>query len=146
MGKKKKDEKVDQLVKCIAGAILDKKGKNVVSLEIGRLPNAVCKYFVICNADSTTQVGAIADNVEEKTLSQLNEKVWQSAGHENSFWIVLDYIDVVVHVFQTEWRNYYRLEELWADAAMQRYTDEPEIIKEKTKSNKNNRTLSGVIQ
>ena len=114
--KKKKTNNSDELLACIVDAIQEKKGKNVISMEIGNLPNAVCKYFVICNADSTTQVNAIADNIEFRTTENLKEKVYKSAGYENAIWIVLDYVDIVVHVFQSEWRNFYRLENLWADA------------------------------
>lgn len=114
--KKKKTNNSEELLLCVIDAIQEKKGNNIVSLEIGSLPNAVCNYFVICNADSTTQVNAIADNIEVKTAEKLKEKVFRSAGYENSIWIVLDYVDVVVHIFQTEWRNFYKLEDLWADA------------------------------
>lgn len=114
--KVKKTSSTEDLLTCIVDAIKEKKGKNIVSLEIGALPNSVCKYFVFCNADSTTQVDAIANNIEDKVLVELGEKVYRSDGYQNAIWIVLDYIDIVVHVFQTEWRNYYRVEALWADA------------------------------
>jgi len=130
MGKKKKTSEVEPLVKCIVDAILDKKAKEVTSLEIGTLPNAVCDYFIICHADSTTQVHAIADNIEVKVRENLNEKVWKSAGYDNSIWVVLDYVNVVVHIFQTEWRTFYKLEELWADAQTEYYTDEPKSLPE----------------
>lgn len=138
MGKKKDALKVESLVNCVVDAILDKKGKEVTSLEIGKLPNAVCDYFIICHADSTTQVHAIAENIEIKVREKLNERVWKSAGHDNSIWIVLDFVNVVVHVFQTEWRYFYKIEELWADAQSRTYTDEPvaEVKKTKPKSKK----------
>jgi ribosome-associated protein len=117
----KKPSNTEDLLTCIVDAIQEKKGKNIVSLEIGTLPNAVCKYFVFCNADSTTQVDAIANNIEEKVLEKQGEKVYRSDGYQNAIWIVLDYIDIVVHVFQTEWRDYYRVEALWADAKAIRY-------------------------
>lgn len=113
--RKKKTSSTDLLLACVVEAIQEKKGENVVSLEIGSLPNAVCRHFVVCNANSTAQVSAIADNIELRTLEKLNEKVFKSAGYENSIWIVLDYVDIVVHIFQTEWRAFYKLEELWAD-------------------------------
>lgn len=115
MGKRKK-ESTDKLHSCIIDAIIEKKGQDIVSLELGKLPNAICKHFIICHAESTTQVAAIAENIEEKVIENLQEKVWQKGGYENSIWVVLDYIDVVVHVFQTEWRQFYKLEDLWADA------------------------------
>lgn len=116
-----KSEKSEDLLAQVIAAIQDKKGKNIISLQIGSLPNAVCDYFVICNADSTTQVGAIADNVEDKLVDKFKEKAFHRAGYENALWIVLDYVDIVVHIFQTEQRDFYKLEELWADAAIQHY-------------------------
>lgn len=119
----KNTSNTEELLSCIVDAIQEKKGKNIVSLEIGVLPNAVCKYFVFCNADSTTQVDAIANNIEDKVLEKLGEKVYRSDGYQNAIWIVLDYIDIVVHVFQTEWRDYYRVEALWADAKTVHYDE-----------------------
>ncbi|MBC7124361.1 MAG: ribosome silencing factor [Bacteroidales bacterium] len=119
----KKTSNTEDLLTCIVDAIQEKKGENVVSLEIGALPNAVCKYFVFCNADSTSQVDAIANNIEDKVLEKLGEKVYRSDGYQNAIWIVLDYVDIVVHVFQTEWRNYYRVEALWADAKATQYEE-----------------------
>jgi ribosome-associated protein len=138
MGKKRKVLDVESLVESIVDAILDKKGKEVTSLEIGKLPNSVCDYFIICHADSTTQVHAIAENIEVKVNQNLNEKVWKSAGYDNSIWVVLDYVNVVVHIFQTEWRSFYKIEELWADAQTKHYTDEPvsEVVKPKVRSKK----------
>jgi len=125
--KKKKTNNSSELLSCIIDAVQDKKGKNLISLEIGSLPNAVCNHFVICNAESTTQVNAIADNIEGKVREKLNEKVYRSAGYENSIWIVLDYVDIVVHVFQTEWRSFYKLEDLWADAKVTAYGEQESI-------------------
>ena len=77
-----------------------------------------------CNADSTTQVEAIARGIEEKTLADLGEKVWRIEGITNSVWVVVDYGDVLVHIFQTELRDFYKLEQLWADAPATRYESE----------------------
>ena len=134
------DEKV--LIEVIAQAIQDKKGKGVVSLDLTGMDGAICSHFVVCNADSTTQVAAIADSVEEavfqrlgewpwrvegieeKVFEELREKVHRIEGMNNAVWVAVDYIDVVVHIFQTELRDYYKLEELWADAPMVEYNDE----------------------
>ena len=127
---RKKIENSEKLLNTIIESIDDKKGNDIVSLELGELPNAICKYFVICHADSTTQVSAIADNVEDKAIEHCGEKVWQKGGYENSIWIILDYVDVVVHIFQTEWRQFYKLEGLWADAKRINYkTDESGKVK-----------------
>lgn len=133
MVKKREVLKAEPLVNCIVDAILDKKGKEVMSLEIGKLPNAICDYFIICHADSTTQVHAIAENIEVKVREMFDEKVWKSAGYDNSIWVLLDFVNVVVHVFQTEWRGFYKIEELWADAQAKYYTDEPQPEVKKTK-------------
>lgn len=122
-GKKGNADETIQLLKSIVDAIEEKKGLDVVSIEIGELQNAVCDYFVICHANSTTQVDAIAGNIEFKTLELQNQRVYRSSGYENAIWIVLDYIDIVVHVFLSEWRNYYKIEELWADGKLCRYSD-----------------------
>ena len=110
---------MDKLIETIVSAIEDKKGKNIVSLDLSGFDGAICSQFVVCNADSTTQVAAIAAGIEEKVLEELGEKVWRIEGQQNALWIAMDYVDVVVHIFQTELRSFYRLEELWADAPMQ---------------------------
>ncbi len=112
---------MEKLIETIVGAIEDKKGKNIVSLDLSGFDGAVCSAFVVCNADSTTQVAAIADGIEEKVQETLGEKVWRVEGQQNAVWIAMDYVDVVVHIFQTELRDFYRLEELWADAPLTRY-------------------------
>ena len=112
---------MEKLIETIVDAIEDKKGKNIVSLDLSGFDGAICSYFVVCNADTTTQVAAIADSVEEKVLEVLGEKVWRIEGQQTALWIALDFVDVVVHVFTTELREFYKLEELWADAPITRY-------------------------
>ncbi|MFA6335113.1 MAG: ribosome silencing factor [Bacteroidales bacterium] len=115
----KKLENIDTDIvelKCIAEAMLDKKGNNVCSLNLKKIGTAISDYFVVCNADSTPQVLAIADNIEEMMYNKCNRKVVRMQGRENAFWIILDYTNIVVHIFQTEYRLFYRLEDLWADA------------------------------
>ena len=129
--KKKATPKIKRIssVDVIAQAMLDKKAKEVISLDLSELGTAICDHFVIANADSTTNILAIADNVEKEMYEQLKETPFRVQGKENAFWIILDYVDVVVHVFQTEYRQFYRLEELWADAKCETYTDEPKQSK-----------------
>ena len=110
-------------IKVIANAMLEKKGIDVVSLDLRAIGTAISDYFIVCNADSTTNVNAIADNVEDRMIEKCGRKVLRSQGKENSFWIILDYGDIVVHIFQTEYREFYRLESLWADAARTEYSD-----------------------
>lgn len=112
---------MDKLVNAIVGAIQNKKGKNIVSLDLSKFDGAICSAFVLCNADSTTQVAAIAAGIEDEVAEKTGQKVWRIDGQQNALWIAMDYTDVIVHIFQTEMRDYYRLEELWADAPATRY-------------------------
>ena len=111
-------------VKVIAEAMLEKKGQGVLSLNLKKIGTAISDYFVVCNADSTTNVLAIADNVEDRMIERCKRKVIRSQGRENALWVILDYGDIVVHVFQTAYRDFYRIEDLWADAARTDYSDE----------------------
>ncbi|MDR2026348.1 MAG: ribosome silencing factor [Prevotellaceae bacterium] len=105
-----------KLIDTIVFAMQSKKAENIVHLNLDKLSKSVCSSFIVTSADSTVQVRAIADNVEEEVLKKLDEKVWRRQGDENALWIILDYGSVVVHVFQTQCRKYYALEDLWADA------------------------------
>lgn len=110
-------------LKVIADAMLDKKGQEVVSLDLRPIGTAISDYFIVCNADSAPAVVAIADHVEEKMMEHCRRKVTRTQGKENAFWVILDYGDIVVHVFQTPYRSFYRLEDLWADAERTVYED-----------------------
>jgi ribosome-associated protein len=112
---------MEKLLEAVVEAIKDKKGKNIVSLDMGGVDGAICSHFVICNADSTAQVAAIAAGVEEEVEKKLGTRVWRVDGAANALWIAMDYIDVVVHIFQTEMRSFYKLDELWADAPLTKY-------------------------
>lgn len=113
----------EKLLLAIVEGIQEKKGKRIISLDFKKIENAICKYFVICEGDSTTQVAAISDSVVEYTLKKIGTKVWKTAGYENAEWIILDYADIMVHVFQPHVRNYYDIEELWADCKIKEYND-----------------------
>ncbi|MBO5693185.1 MAG: ribosome silencing factor [Tidjanibacter sp.] len=113
-----------KLIENIVAAIQDKKGHNIVSLDLGELEGTICDAFVICNADSTTQVDAIADGIVEALEEKLGEKPRRVEGKTNAVWVAVDYVDVMVHIFLTPLRDYYRLEQLWADAPATRYESE----------------------
>ena len=115
------------VLKVITDAMLEKKGQQVVSLDLSSIGTAISDYFVVCNADSTTAVAAIADNIIVRMEEKCGRKVLRMQGLENDFWIILDYGDIVVHVFLTQYREFYRLEALWADAERVEYTDEPVV-------------------
>ena len=94
----------------------EKKAKEIVCLDLRNINNAVSDFFVICHGDSNTQVDAIADSVEFEIKKAIGENPWHREGFENAEWILLDYVNVVIHVFQKPQRDFYRLEDLWADA------------------------------
>ena len=110
-------------LKVIADAMLEKKAQDVVSLDLRSIGTAISDHFIVCNADSTPAVVAIADNVEDRMIEKCKRKVVRTQGKENAYWVILDYGDIVVHVFQTPYRSFYRLEDLWADAEKTVYED-----------------------
>ncbi len=111
-------------ISVIVEAMLDKKAKNVVSLDLRKIGTSISDYFVVCNADSTTQVVAISDNVEGKMEELCGRGAIRKQGRENAFWVILDFANIVVHIFKSEYRDFYRLEDLWDDAVKTNYEDE----------------------
>ena len=101
--------------------IQEKKGNDIVRLDLRNIHSSVADYFIVCHADSTTQVKAIANSVEEEIFKALKIEPRRKEGKQFGEWILLDYIDVIVHVFKTEKREFYGIEELWGDAEMQSY-------------------------
>jgi ribosome-associated protein len=106
------------LLENIIEGILEKKGREIIDLDLSKVHNAFSDHFIICHADSNTQVSAIADSVEKKVREELNEKVGHREGLDNAMWVLLDYYNIIVHIFQKEYRDYYCLEELWGDATI----------------------------
>ncbi len=111
---KERDTKI--LIDTIVDGIQDVKGQNISVLNLSELPNAVADFFIICSGDSSTQVESIAQSVVRKTRTELREKPWHEEGTRNAEWVLLDYVNVVVHVFYKDIREFYNLESLWADA------------------------------
>ena len=107
---------IPPLVKTVIFGIEEKKGENIVCLDLRKINNRVCDFFIVCDANSGTQVSAIAYSVKEEMKKKLSELPYHAEGFQNSEWILLDYITVVVHVFQKETRYFYNIEGLWADA------------------------------
>lgn len=99
----------------------EKKGNDLVRLDLRGVNSSVTDYFVICHADSTTQVKAIANSVEEEIYKALQQEPWRKEGLEHGEWILLDYIDVVIHIFRTDKREFYGVEDLWGDAEIKSY-------------------------
>ena len=115
--------KKNSLKDIVVESIKDRKGKDIIVLDLRKLEQSVADYFVICHGDSSTQVDAITENIDRETRTQLQEHPLHKEGTDNMQWVLLDYGDVVVHIFQDEYRGFYNLEDLWADA-------EKEVIKE----------------
>ena len=108
----------DALISHIIAGVEDVKGDDITILDLRELDNTVTSYFVICNGTSNTQVNAIVNSVQRKVSKQLQENAWHIEGASQGEWVLMDYVDVVVHVFQKSIREHYDLEGLWGDAKM----------------------------
>lgn len=108
--------KNSKILKAIIHAIQEKKGEAVVMLDLRRIPEAVADFFIICEASSQVQVRAIADYVEDHLKQSLGETPYRHEGMQTAHWVLVDYVNVVVHVMQPETRRFYKLEEMWSDA------------------------------
>ncbi|HVX49989.1 MAG TPA: ribosome silencing factor [Chitinophagaceae bacterium] len=110
-----------KIFKCIIKAIGEKKGENIVSLDLRKIPEAVADFFVICEASNTTQLKAISDFIEDTVKEQCGELPYRHEGQQARQWIIIDYVNIVVHVMHTETRKFYKLEEMWSDAELEEY-------------------------
>ena len=110
--------KNSKLLKIIIQAIQEKKGENVVSLDLRKIHEAVADFFIICEANSHVQVRAIANAVEEEVKKVCGELPYRHEGHQALQWVLIDYVNVVIHIFQPEIRRFYKLEEMWSDGDM----------------------------
>ena len=112
----KKNKNKDLLLSTIIKGIEDVKGNDIDILDLRELENTVCDYFIICNGTSNTQVNAIVNSVQRLVSRELKDMPWHVEGSENGEWVLMDYVDIVVHVFQKHIREYYNIEALWGDA------------------------------
>ena len=112
----------EQLTALIIEAMEDAKAKNIVVIDLQDIDHAITNYFVICHGTSKPQLEAIADRVIEKSIKNLKAKPWHKEGFENAEWILLDYVDVVVHIFREDRREFYQLEKLWADGKITKHS------------------------
>jgi ribosome-associated protein len=116
---KKKADEAEVLLGSVIKGIFEKKGQNVLKIDLRKLENTITDYFVICHAATGTQVSAICDSVEDTVRKESGLKPLHIEGLENSFWVLVDYGYVIVHIFLEEYRNFYSLESLWADAGIE---------------------------
>lgn len=111
-----KKEQIDQLITHIIQGIEEVKGYDIDIIDLREIENTVCDYFIVCSGNSNTQVDAIESSVRKVVSKALQDKPWHVEGLENSQWVLMDYVDVVVHIFQKQIREYYDIESLWGDA------------------------------
>ncbi len=112
----KKNTTPDQLITTVIAGIEDVKGKEIAILDLRELENTVCDYFIVCEGTSNTQVNAIVNSIQKRVSKELKDNPWHVEGSDNAEWILMDYVNVVVHVFQKHIREYYDIESLWGDA------------------------------
>ena len=112
----KQNASADELIALILHGIEEVKGRDTNLLDLREIENTVCDYFVICNGTSNTQVNAIVNSIQKSVSKGIKDKPWHVEGSENAEWVLLDYVNVVVHVFQKQVREFYDIEGLWGDA------------------------------
>lgn len=112
----KGNSSADQLIATILTGIEEVKGKEITILDLRALENTVCDYFIICEGTSNTQVNAIVNSIQKQVSKTIKDKPWHIEGTDNAEWVLMDYVNVVVHVFQKHIREYYDIESLWGDA------------------------------
>jgi ribosome-associated protein len=115
--------RASKIFKTIIKAIQDKKGEHIVSLDLRKIPEAVADYFIICQANSNTQLKAIADFIEVETKDKCGENAYKHEGRQAQQWILIDYVNIVVHIMLPETRKFYQLEEMWSDALGMEHKD-----------------------
>lgn len=113
--------KNSKIFKTILRAIQEKKGENTVSLDLRKIPEAVADFFIICEANNLPQVRAITDFVEDQVKKECGELPYHHEGKQNFHWVLVDYVNVVVHIMMPETRKFYKLEEMWSDAPLEEY-------------------------
>ncbi|MDF1570475.1 MAG: ribosome silencing factor [Bacteroidales bacterium] len=113
-----------EMLGVILDALKEKKGKDIVTIDLREVENAICDHFVICQGNSTTQVDALSDSVHRKVKKELNTAAHHVEGKNNSLWVLMDYSDIVVHIFLEEQRTFYNLEDVWADGVLSRIDDD----------------------
>ena len=128
---KKSQASASTLIRYAIKGIEEKKGNEIVCINLKKIPNNACDYFVICEGNSRTQVQAIAGSVEEFVEKNSGARPWHVEGLENGEWVLMDYVDVAVHIFQREARSHYNLENMWADADVKKLNGEIKEPKKK---------------
>lgn len=124
MSKEKSSVDPKILVDVVISALQDVKAENIVSIDLRETEHSVCDFFVICTGTSNTHVNALSKSVEREVKTAMQEKPWHAEGSNNAQWVLLDYVNTVVHIFQEETREFYNIEELWGDGKFTHHEDD----------------------
>ena len=123
MTKQKSDLNSGKLTEAIIRGIQEKKGLSIVTMDLRNVGNAFCDFFIVCHGSSTRQVDSIADSIIDEVHKSIGEKPLTTEGKRNAEWVLIDFVNVVVHIFQEKLRDHYAIEDLWADASIQRIAE-----------------------
>ena len=115
--------KNSKIIKTIIAAIQEKKGEHIISLDLRKINEAVADFFIICEASNQPQIKALADNVQDRVKEKCGEDPYHHEGRQKLQWVLIDYVNVVVHIMLPENRKFYSMEEMWSDAASEEHTD-----------------------
>lgn len=113
----------EKLSNAVVKGMQEKKASNIIVMDLREVKNAIADFFIVCSGNSDTQLDAIADSVDEQVSKELHQDPWHQEGKENKEWMLLDYVDVVAHIFKKEKREFYALENLWGDAKIKTLED-----------------------
>lgn len=113
----------EKLSNAVVKGMQEKKASNIIVMDLRDVKNAIADFFIVCSGNSDTQLDAIADSVDEQVSKELHQDPWHQEGKENKEWMLLDYVDVVAHIFKKEKREFYALENLWGDAKIKTLED-----------------------
>ena len=119
----KKLDETNIILKHIVNIIQDAKGEEVISLDLRKIESAICKYFIICTGTSSTHVNSIESKIKKTISRNLGEKPWHTEGNNVGEWVLMDYYDIIVHVFQEKTRKFYNIEDFWGDAKFTNYKE-----------------------
>lgn len=133
MNKNKSIQSAKTLSELVAQGMVEKKAQDIIILDLRKINQSIADFFVICSGNTVTQVDAITDAVEEMVYKNTQELPWRKEGKENKEWILLDYVNVVAHIFRKDRREFYALEDLWGDAKITNISSEAQVAPLKTK-------------
>ena len=123
----KKVDKTNILLKHIINIMQNAKGKEIISLDLRKIESSICKYFIICTGTSSTHVNSIEGKIKKMISQNLGEKPYNTEGSKTGEWILMDYYEIIIHIFQEKTREFYNIEDLWGDAKFKKYKKEIKV-------------------